>query len=429
MFARTTPAPVVGPPLAGAAQCAAAAPADLVAVVAGGHGREIAVQDDRAGLGQLPRGHQTRVVPLGPVRVVGQLAVEVGRVREVVAHAARRSQPDERRAHAIHRQARLLGQVGGVDPGLPGQQYGDQLGVRRGVVGGERLQYPALTGEAARGVGRQRQREPHAGEHHLPGTRGRRAFRHRAVHPQRRRVPKDALKRDQPLRTRQADGPRHRPRRRPQGLPGGNHPLGAPRSAARGTGQRPQEPDGLRRRELRPQIEGGGGHLGLGETPQPPVRQRNLLLHDTALRRGHRHLLRPHPQMQRIVARYPRKRLAQRIVHIHIGRAVPRLRTVQAVPEDVQAGVHPAAAGERLEAQPVAVSRHHRVQRGQQRPLVVARGRHVRHREQPAGRDPGRGEETLEEPGMRLGAAWREAARCLQAEQLPGLRGLENGRT
>jgi hypothetical protein len=76
---------------------------------------------------------------------------------------------------------------------------------------------------------------------------------------------------------------------------------------------------------------------------------------------------------------------------------------VEAGRQRVEPGVHPAAPGERLEAQPVPAAGDHRVERAGARPvgrLVVAAAGHLRDGEQ-AGRGRGRrGEEAGEEPGV-----------------------------
>jgi hypothetical protein len=111
--------------------------------------------------------------------------------------------------------------------------------------------------------------------------------------------------------------------------------------------------------------------------------------------------------MERVVRADPRERLAQRVVDVDVRRAVSHLAAVQAGREHVEAGVDPAAAGEGLEAQSVAVARHHRVQRGAQLRLEVARGRDVGHREQSGGSHLRARQEAREEPRMVLGARGR----------------------
>jgi hypothetical protein len=118
----------------------------------------------------------------------------------------------------------------------------------------------------------------------------------------------------------------------------------------------------------------------------------------------------------------PRKRLPQGVVDVDVRGAVPDLTAVQPLGEDVETGVHAAAAGERLEAQPVAVAGDHRIERGEQLRPVVAGGGHVGHRQQTRGGRLRTGEETGEETGVVLDARGRRAPGRLQSQE-PSLRG------
>ncbi len=243
-------------------------------------------------------------------------------------------------------------------------------------------------------------------------------------------MPQHPLEGGQPLGPGQADGAGDGPGGRAQRPAGGHQPLGGagagPAAAAR---QRAQEADGLGGRDLGAQVEAGGDHLGLGEAAQPAVRQRDLLLHDGAVEGGDLQRVGPDGEVQRVGGADPAERLAQRVVHVHVGGAVPDVVAVQAGGEDVQAGVDAAAAGERLEAQPVAVGGDHRVERGAQQRLVVAGGRDVGDGQQRGRGRRGGGEEAAEEARVRGGTVGGGTARGLQGEAAAGGVLVDGGRT
>ena len=58
--------------------------------------------------------------------------------------------------------------------------------------------------------------------------------------------------------------------------------------------------------------------------------QRHLLLHHRAVQRGHRQLVGSDAEVQRVAPADPGQRLAQRVVHVHVGGAAVEHLTVEA---------------------------------------------------------------------------------------------------
>ncbi len=113
-----------------------------------------------------------------------------------------------------------------------------------------------------------------------------------------------------------------------------------------------------------------------------------------------------------------KRQLAQRVVDVDVGGAVSGVGAAQTVRQYVEPGVHPAAPREGLEAQPVAVARDDRVERGAQGAPVVAGRGHVRDGEQgPRSRLRG-AQEPGEELGMGVGPGRGQTPRRLQVEGL-----------
>jgi hypothetical protein len=87
---------------------------------------------------------------------------------------------------------------------------------------------------------------------------------------------------------------------------------------------------------------------------------------------------------------------------------------VQRLRQDIQAGIHPTAARERLEPQPVPAAGHHRVTQPGPLRLVVARLGDVGHRQQPGRGLLGPGQEPGEEPRVGRRPGHRDPTRGLQ---------------
>lgn len=165
----------------------------------------------------------------------------------------------------------------------------------------------------------------------------------------------------------------------------GDDPLRATRGVT-GTGPRQgaQEAQRLGGRQLGAQVKPGGDNRRLGETTYPTVRQRNLLLHDPPTARPDREFVGPDGQAERLTASQPPESVPQREVDIDVRGAATDLPTVQSSWGHIQPGVHAATTGKRLEPQPAAPGRHHRIEaRGPGPPgIVVPDSRHIGDREQ-----------------------------------------------
>ncbi|WP_285774197.1 hypothetical protein [Microtetraspora sp. NBRC 13810] len=165
-------------------------------------------------------GHQgagrdkARVERLDVLAVVGQLAVEVAGVGEIVTDAAGRAELGERGADPGQRKAGAVGEQAELDGGLEVQQHADQVGVALGLVGGQVVEDRALPGETAPAAGREDQRVPHAGQLDLPraGLRVRAGAGRRAVHPQGLDEAEQRHQRGQPADAGQAPRPVQAPR-------------------------------------------------------------------------------------------------------------------------------------------------------------------------------------------------------------------------
>ena len=98
---------------------------------------------------------QPRVERARAAGVVGQLAVEVRRLGDVVARPGRPCRAGRSAApHPVGARARSARPARRPRRVVPGQQRADQVGVVGGVVRGERVQHAALAGEAAGAPGR-----------------------------------------------------------------------------------------------------------------------------------------------------------------------------------------------------------------------------------------------------------------------------------
>ncbi len=395
----------------------------------GGGGVEVdrAVGEEGAG------GGEAGIAGFGAACVVGQFAVEVGGVRGVVADAAGGAEPGEGAAYALRAQSAPGGEVGGVDARLPGEQHGHEVGVGGRFVGGQRLQDGALAGEPAAGFRGEGEGQAHAGQGDLPGGGGGGAVRGGGpVDAQCGGVPQHALQGGEAFGAGQADGPGDGAGGGAQGAAGGDHPQGAPaaRAGAGGGGAREgaQEPYGLGGGQFGAQVEAGGDHLGLGEAAQPAVGQRDLLLHHGSVGGGDGQFVGADPQVQGFVAAQPGQGLAQRVVDVDVGGAVAGVGAVESFGEYVEPGVDPAAAGEGLEAQPVAARGDDRVQGGPQGALVVAGGGDVRDGEQAPGGGLRRAQEPGEELRVGLAAHRGQPAGGLQPEAAGAAFGGEGGR-
>jgi hypothetical protein len=92
----------------------------------------------------------------------------------------------------------------------------------------------------------------------------------------------------------------------------------------------------------------------------------------------------------------------------------PTTRAPRGLRQDIQAGIDPTAARERLQPQPVAVAGHHRITQPDPLRLVVAGLGNVGHRQQPGRGLLGPGQEPSEEPRVGRRAGHRHPTRGLQ---------------